>query len=309
MKEAGILCEIHDEYTPWVNSTVVTTKPNGTIRLCLDPRDLNKAVKRNPYNVRTIDDVIPKIAGPTYFSILDARNGYWLVPLDEESSRLCTFSTPWGKYRWTRLPFGLTVSGGVFQEKMDAIFGNLEGLSGIADDTFIHRESEVAHDHHIINDLETARRNNVKFNPDKFQYKVKEVSFFGLVWTPDGLVPDKEKVKAIVGMPTPTNLAELRSFMGMINYLNRFSPTLAQASLPLRQLTKKDTPHVWQPEYEMALQQLKQIISEAPVLSFCDPEKDNLIRADASIKGLGCVLMQEGKPVHYASRSLTEAES
>ena len=105
LKEAGILCEVHGEYTPWVNSTVVTMKSNGNNSPVPLPTDLNKAVKRNPYYVRTIDDVIHKVAGSTHLSILDARNGYWQVPLHEESSRLCTFTTPWGKLRWTRVPF------------------------------------------------------------------------------------------------------------------------------------------------------------------------------------------------------------
>ncbi|CAB3987537.1 Hypothetical predicted protein, partial [Paramuricea clavata] len=219
--ESGILSEVQNEYTPWVNSTVVTQKPNGTIRLCLDPRDLNKVIKRNPYYVRTIDDVIPKVSGATHFSILDARCGYWQVELDEESSRLCTFNTPWGKYRWNRVPFGLTCSGDIFQEKMDATFGKLDGLSGIADDTFIYGKNEAEHDQRIIDVLETARKNNVRFNPDKFQFKVEEASFFGLTWTPGGIKPDEHKIKSIRDMPSPSNLTELQSFLGMMTKKDR----------------------------------------------------------------------------------------
>ena len=128
---------------------------------------------------------------------------------------------------------------------------------------------------HILTVPDTARENNVRFNPDKFQFQVKEASFFGL----------------------------------MINYLNRFSPILAQVSEPVRQLMKKDVPFVWQPEHQRAFQNLKQAITEVPVLAYYDPEKENLIQSDASLKGIGCVLTQEGKPVCYASRSLTETES
>ena len=279
------------------------------MRVCLDPRDLNKAVKRNTYYTRSVDDIIPKVCNAKYFSILDATSGYWQVPLNEQSSKLCTFNTPWGKYRWTRLPFGLTVSGDIFQEKMDAVFGQLTGVTGIVDDTFVHGEDELTHDRNIINILETARQNNVKFNPVKFQFKVNEASFFGMTWTPNGLKPDQKKTSAILEMPSPANLTELQSFKGMINYLNRFSPALAQASEPIRHLMKRDTPFVWQAEQERALEQVKQIISQAPVLAFYDPEKDNLIQSDASLKGLGCVLMQDGRLVYYASRSLTDTES
>ncbi|KAK3735267.1 hypothetical protein QZH41_001046 [Actinostola sp. cb2023] len=314
LKELGILCEVKDEYTPWISSTVVTTKPNGSIRICLDPRDLNKAVKRNPYYVRSVDDVIPKVSGATHFSILDARSGYWQVKLDEESSKLCTFNTtsfntPWGKYRWTRLPFGLTCSGDVFQEKMDYTFGGLKGVSGIADDTFIYGTGEDQHDQHILGVLDTARRNNVKFNPDKFQFKVAETSFFGLKWTPEGLKTDERKIQAIVDMPPPKNLKELQSFMGMVNYLNRFSPIIAQISEPIRNLMKKETPFIWQTEHQRAFQEIKQAIVKAPILAYYNKDKDNVIQSDASMQGVGCVLMQDGKPICYASRSLTDAES
>ena len=309
LTQAGILVQVHNEYTPWVNSTVVTRKPNGTIRLCLDPRDLNRAVQRTPYYARTIHDVITKVSGASHFSILDARTGFWQVELDDERSKLCTFSTLWDKYRWKRLPFGLTCSGDVFQEKMDTVFGKLDGLSGIADDTFVYGKSEEEHDQHILNVFDIARDNNVRFNPDNFQYKVDQASFFWFMWSPDGLTADNFKVKAITDMPPPQNLAELQTFMGMVNYLNRFFPVIAQTSEPLRQLMKKDTPFLWEPEHLRAFQTLKQIITEAAVLAYYDPEKNNVIQSDASLKGIGCILMQDGKPVCNASRSLSGAES
>lgn len=307
LTEMGIITEVKNEFTPWVNSAVVTPKPDGSIRLCLDPRDLNKAVKRNAYYTRTVDDVIPQVSSSTHFSILDARSGYWQVQLDEESSKLCTFSTPWGKYRWNRLPFRLTCSGDVFQEKMDTVFGDIDGVTGIADDTFVHGKDESDHDTHILDTLNKARESNVKFNPDKFQFKVDETSFFGLTWTSKGLKPDEGKVKCIRNIPPPKNLAELQSFLGMINYLTRFSPVIAQTSEPLRQLLKKETPFVWQQEHSNAFCKLKSIITEAPVLAFFDANKENVIQSDASLKGLGCVLLQDGKPVYYASRSLSDA--
>ena len=110
-------------------------------------------------------------------------------------------------------------------------------------------------------------------------------------------------------MPSPQNLAELQTFMGMVNYLNRFSPIMEQTSEPLRPPMKKDTPFEWQPEYHRAFQSLKEIITEAPVLAYYDPEKDNVINSDASLKGIGCVFMPDGNPVYYANRSLSDTES
>ena len=119
------------------------------------------------------------------------------------------------------------------------VFFKLEGLSGIANGTFVYGIGEADHDQRILNVLDTARENNVRFNPDKFQFKANEASFFGLTWTPEGIRPGENKVKVIRNMPPPKNLAELQSFMGMINYLNRFSPIIAQTSEPVRQLMKK----------------------------------------------------------------------
>ena len=305
----GILKEVKDEYTPFISSAVVTSKPNGSIRVCLDPHDLNNAIKCSRHCIHSIDYVIPQVSASTHFTILDARSGYWQVKLDKESSRLCTFNTPWGKYHWTRLPFGLTCSGDVFQEKMDSVFGPVDGVTDIADDTFTYGKSKRDHDNHLINVLETARKNNVKFNPDNFQFKVPEASFFGMKWTAEALRVDENKVQSIVTMEPPKDVKELQSLLGMINYLNRFSPILAQTSQPIRNLAKKDVPFQWQSEQQLPFQQIKEVISKAPVLAYYDPEKENIIQSDASMHGLGCVLLQEGKPVCYASRSLTEAES
>ena len=159
---------------------------------------------------------------------------------------------------------------------MDTVFGQLDGLTGIADDTFVYGKGKNDHDQHILNTLDTARENNMKFNPDKFQFKVNELFFFGLTWTPQGLKPDEKKVKCIVDMQSPQNLRELQSLMGMINYLDRFSPVIAQISDPLCQLMKEEATFVWQPGHQRAFQELKQVITEAPVLAYYDANKENL---------------------------------
>ena len=245
LTDRGIITEVQNEFTLSVNSVVVTPKADRSIRQCLDPRDLNKAVERNACYARTVDGVIPMVSSSTHFSILDARSCYWQVTLDKESSKLCTFSIPWGKFTWYQLPFGLTCSGDVFQEKMDAVFGQLDGPTGIVGGTFVYGKSENDHDQHILDTLDTARENNVNLNLEKFQFKVEETSFFGLTWISKRLKPDDKKVKCIVDMQPPENLTELQSFMGMINYLNKFTPVIAQISDPLRQLMKKEVPFVW----------------------------------------------------------------
>ena len=192
---------------------------------------------------------------------------------------------------------------------MDSVFGPVDGVTGIADDTFTYGKSKRDHDNHLINVLETARKNNVKFNPDKFQCKVPEASFFEMKWTAEGLRVDENKVQSIVNMEPPKDVKELQSFLGMIKYLNRFSPILAHTSQPIHNLAKKDVPFQWQSEQQLAFQQIKEVISKAPVLAYYDPEKENIFQSDASMHGLGCLLLQDGKPVCYASRFLTEQGS
>ena len=157
--------------TEWINSIAPVKKPDGSLRLCLDPKDLNKAIKRNQWHNRTVDYNLPELADSKYFSLHDSKSGYWHVPLDKESNFLATFNTPWGKYRWLRLPFGLQVAGDVFQETIDRVLRSVPNSAGIIDDILCHGNEETAHDAAVITLLETARANNLILNTNKFAFK------------------------------------------------------------------------------------------------------------------------------------------
>lgn len=221
-----------------------TKNDNGEVtklRVCLDPRDLNKWEKREHYRSKTVDEVVTELNGAKFFTIVDAKKGYWYVPLDEESSYLTIFSTPFGWYRFKRLPFGLVVSQDVFQKQHDTAFEGFDGVTGIADDTFVYGSSEVEHDRNLTKLMDRAQQKGVVFNKDKVQFKCKEVSFFGQTWTPQGIKPDNNKVSGILDMKPPEDVKSLKSFLGLVNYLTRYSGRLATLSAPLRDLTKKDT--------------------------------------------------------------------
>ena len=303
----GVITEV-TEYTEWINSIVPAKKSDGSLRLCLDPKDLNKAIKRNQWYSRTLDDVLPELAEAKYFSLLDAKSGFWHVPLDHESSMLTTFNTPWGKYRWKRLPFGLKVSGDVFQERLDRVLRSIPNTTGIADDILSHGKDEVEHDAAVISLLETARANNLAFNAKKFTFKSQDCPFFGGHLTSDGYKVDPKKVEAITKMQPPQNLQELQSFLGLVNYLNRFSSTLADLTVPLRALCKKEVVFTWESSQQAAFEAIKKEITSVPVLAYFDQSKKCIIQSDASKKGLGAVLLQDDKPVIYASRSLSDTE-
>ena len=196
LKELEILDVIQkvDRPTKWVNSLVIVEKRNGSLRLCLDPRDLNRAIRREHYRIPTAEDIASRLNGKKLFSIVDEKDGFWQVNLDEESSYLCTFNTPFGRYRFKRMPFGISSAPEVFQKKNEALFGDIDGVEIIFDDIIVAAESEVEHDTIMRKLLQRAREANVKFNEAKLQFKVSEVKYMGNIVSESGLKPDDEKI-------------------------------------------------------------------------------------------------------------------
>ena len=160
-----------------------------------------------------------QFAGATYYSKLDASQGFWQLQLDEDSSRLCTFNTPFGRYRYKRLPFGISSAPEVFHKTVHQIFDTIDGVSTIADDIIVYGATKEAHDNSLRKTLETARRVNLKLNRDKCEIGVTELTFIGDLVTTDGVKPDPKKVAAINNMPRPENKQELQRFLGMVTYL------------------------------------------------------------------------------------------
>ena len=195
-----------------------------------------KAIKRNQWYARTLDDILPELAQSKYFTVKDATSGFWHMPLAFRSSLLITFNTPWGKYRWIRLPFGLKVSEDVFQERLDRVLRLVPGVLQITDDIVIHCTTENTHDGTDLVLCETARLSNLSLNSKKMQFKSTDCKFFKHRLTPDGIKVDPKKTEAIIQMDNPQNVANLQSFNGMVNYLKKLSPVLSELSEPLRRL-------------------------------------------------------------------------
>ena len=295
-------------HTDWINSIVPVAKPDGSIRLCLDPKDLNKSIKRNQYYSKTIDEVSAELHDSRYFTVVDAKSGYWMVELDSESSLLTTFNTPWGKYKWLRLPFGLKVSSDVFQERLNSVLQGVKGITGCVDDVLARGVDSKDHDVNVLRLLETARMNGIKFNPKKLQFKSIKCEFFGHTLTPEGMKIDDRKVEAIKQMSAPKDKKGLQSFQGMINYLKRYSVKLMKLSEPLKPLLREDVEWTWDSTHQDAFDAIKEELTKTPVLAYFNPKSEHVIQTDASLKGLGAVLLQEGRPVIYVSRTLTPAE-
>jgi hypothetical protein len=309
MEKLKVITKV-DEPTKWVNSMVVVPKPNGEVRICIDPRDLNKAINREHYKMPTLEEVTSQLSGAQYFTVLDATSGYWAIPLSEESSYLTTFQTPYGRYRYLRMPFGICSAQEVFQKKMDRIFEGIPGVHIIVDDILVAGSTIKEHDERLLATLVRARENGIKFNPKKLQRCSSEVKFFGEMLTKDGLKPDPDKVAAVKEMKSPKSKKELECQLGMFTYLSQYSPNLSRKTASLRDLCKNDREWNWYPEHEKAFSEIKEMITEVPgpVLQYYDPSIPVKVQVDASQTGLGAVVMQNGQPIAYASKSLTSTQ-
>ncbi|XP_021374310.1 uncharacterized protein K02A2.6-like [Mizuhopecten yessoensis] len=296
-----------DRPTEWVSSMVVSVK-GDKIRICIDPRDLNRAIQREHHPMKTIEEVITDIPDAKIFSVLDAKSGFLQIQLDEASSYLTTFNTPIGRYRWLRLPFGIKSAPEIYQKIMDNMIAGIDGAFAIIDDILIAGRDAKDHDRILRQVVERATSYNLKLNFQKCKIRQRSVPYMGHVITDCGLKPDLEKVRAIIGMPTPKDKEGIRRFLGLVQYLSKFVPNLSQVDAPLRVLLKSDTEFQWNHEQNESFIKLKQICSEPPVLAFYNVRKPVEIECDASKDGLGAVLIQEGRVVAYASRSLTETE-
>lgn len=308
MVDQGVIKKV-TESTDWVSSIVVARRANGKLRICLDPKDLNKAIRRCHHRAPTVEEITHKLTGAKYFSKLDAKNGYWSVKLDEESSFLTNFNSPFGRYRFLRMPFGLVMSQDVFQQHMDQFLEECEGIVSITDDIVVYGKTEAEHDTNLHKLMQVANKKGLKFNSTKCFIKVQQVTFFGNVYNKDGAHPDPKKVEAVQQLHSPENKQHLQQFLGMANYLSPFVPNLATNTADLRELLKEDAQFIWLEPHQKAFEKVKSLICKEATLSYFDPKKKTTIQVDASQKGLGAALMQEGKPVAFASKSLSDVET
>lgn len=297
-----------EEPTEWVNSIVLVKKPNGKLRICLDPRNLNKAILRAHYFFPTIDEIKSKLSGSKFFSTLDANSGFWVIPLDDESSKLCTFITPFGRYRFLRLPFGINAAPEIFHAEMVKHFSDIEGVEIYIDDFFLHAATLEEHNSILEKVLRRAREIGLKFNKEKSKICLNEVKFIGYVFNQNGVRPDDSKVKAICEMPRPTSVSEVQRFLGMVNYLGSFVKDLSVQNSNLRQLLKKEVAWHWNDVHEKEFTKLKSLISSAPILTFYDPNKIITLSVDASKGAVGAVILHDNSPIAYASATLTSSQ-
>ncbi len=294
--------------TDWVQSLVIVEKPNGSLRLCLDPRDLNKVIKREHHLIPSAEDIISRLEGKKLFTVLDLKDGFWQVPLDSESSKLCTFNTPHGRYKFNRMPFGIASAPEVFQKRNERLFGDINGVEVYFDDLIVTGTDEMSHDAALTEVLKRAKALNIKFNANKLQFRMTEVKYMGQIISDKGVKADPGHIKGIIDMPTPNSKGEVKRLLGMVNFLSKFIPNLSQITASLRELIKQSVEFRWDSEHTAAFNLIKELLSSAPVLKVFNGNEKITIQCDSSKDGLGTCLIQNGQPVSFLSRSLTECE-
>ena len=300
MLELGVIRKLDiNEAMDWVHNLVLVRKPNGKLRVCLDPRTINKALRFNVHNSHTFQDISSSIRGVKKISKIDANSDFWTLLMSQESQLLTTFNTPWGRFCFMKMPFGLNQAQYFFQYYMDMNFCDINPTTNIiADDAMIHGNTDEEHDCNLIQILNKCREIGLKLNPDKCEFGKSEVTFYGNIVSDQGFKPDPCKVDAIVRMPAPTDKTELSSFLGMVNYLAPYIPKLSDCTAVLRQLNKKNADFTWNIAY----------VQEYVHCIFFDPDKDIVIECDASGIGIGGTLLQDGHPVTFISQALTSTQ-
>nr|KAG5701917.1 hypothetical protein BaRGS_014982 [Batillaria attramentaria] len=311
MKENGIIEEI-TEPTEWCAGMVPVLKKSGEVRICTDLKKLNSAVKRERYMMPTLEDVLQKLKGSAVYSKLDATSGFWQIPLDDSTARLTTFITPFGRYFYRRLPFGVSSAPEIFQRTMETILEVIDNVICYYDDILVFSNNEADHEQHLERVTKKLKDARLKLNASKCVLRQKEIEFLGFRIGKEGVRPDPGKVEAIQQMAEPTNVAELRRVLGMINFLGRHLQNLSTILQPMTELLEKDKAWFWGPAQKAAFENVKELVTTAPTLAYYDVNKKTVVSADASAYGIGGVLLQESdgqlKPVAYCSRTLSQTE-
>ena len=207
--------------TKWVSALLIASKQDGSLRICIDPKPLNRALQRSTYYMPTIDDVLPKLTNVKVFSTTDAKSAFWHLKLDEESSYLTTFETPFGRFRWLRCPYGISPAPEIYQERMHAALSGLKGIYCIADDILITGSGDTTeaaerdHDENLIALLDRCRMKGIKLNSSKLHLRRESISYMGHILTSSGMKPDPKKITTILEMPIPTDRKALQRAIGM----------------------------------------------------------------------------------------------
>ncbi|GJU87105.1 reverse transcriptase domain-containing protein [Tanacetum coccineum] len=301
---------IRPSHSPWGAPVLFVKKKDGAMRMCIDYRELNKLTIKNRYPLPRIDDLFDQLQGACCFSKIDLRSGYHQLRVREEDIPKTAFRTRYGHFEFTVMPFGLTNAPAIFMDLMNRVCKPYLDKFVIVfiDDILIYSKSEEEHEVHLKTILDLLKKEKLYAKFSKCEFWLKEVQFLGHVVNRDGIHVDPSKVESVKNWKTPESSTEIRSFLGLAGYYRRFIENFSKIAKPLTLLTQKNKTYVWGDEQDEAFRILKEKLCNAPVLALPDGPDDFVVYCDASKQGFGCVLMQKGKVIAYASRQLKTHE-
>ena len=316
----GWITESHSRFAAPI---IFVKKSDGSLRMCVDYRALNKITAKDRYPLPYIDDMLDRLHGSRWFTKLDLASGYHQLRIHEDDQHKTAFVTPDGLYEWKVIPFGLANAPAVFMRKMNKILKpHCKYAVVYIDDILIFSSTQQSHRDHVEAVLQAIQEAKLRLNGAKCQFAAEETTFVGYHVTPEGIDTDAKKVDAICTWPTPTSVGQLRSFLGLAGYYRRFVEKFAQRSTRLHDLVnecvgKKQSDFLWTDEHQEQFEDLKRALSTSPVLATLAPNEDFILRTDASQTAIGGVLAQKqewkGKiverPLGFFSRKLRSVES
>lgn len=311
MEKKGVIEKI-EKPTEWCAPMVVVGKANGKVRICTDFTELNKSVIRERQMLPSVDETLAQLKQSKFFSKLDCSNGFWQIELDERCQHLTTFITPFGRYKYNRLPFGITSAPEVFSRVIMNLLGNIPGVKVHVDDVAVTGKTVKEHNENLRKVLKILQDNGIVLNYEKCIIGDTSINYLGYILDQSGIRPDPQTIKAIVEFHAPRNVTEVRQFLGMFNYITKFVPKSADRTKHLRHLLQKSTEFCWTSSHQKEFDELKQTLTTEPVIAYYDVNRDTRITTDASSYGIAGVLEQNHgdnwRPVYYCSKALNDTE-
>ncbi|CAK1600031.1 unnamed protein product [Parnassius mnemosyne] len=330
--DAGI---IRESESCFASPVIIVKKKNGDSRLCVDYRALNAITVKDRYPLPNIDDQVSKLAGKNFFTSLDLAQSYHQVKIDPEDIHKTAFITPQGHFEYTRVPFGLANAPSVFMRLINKIVDSLRNSNNFSKDGSTKTCNNFSNNYEVLAFLDDLllpsfdvqsgldilekvlhklRLENLKLNMSKCSFLQNKITYLGHEITPSGIQPGESKLAAVSQFPTPSNVHEIRQFIGLCSYFRKFIKNFAIIARPLTDLTKKNAAWNWGREQSNSFEQLKQCLCTKPILALYDPALPTEIHTDACKSGIAGILLQKQtdnslRPVMYFSRVTSKEES
>ena len=301
---------IRPSISPWGAPVLFVKKKYGSLRLCIDYRQLNRVTIRNQYPLPRIDKLFDQLQGSRVYSKIDLRSGYHQLRVQESDVPKTAFRTRYGHYEFLVMPFGLTNATSAFMDLMNRVFSPYLDKFVIVfiSDILVYSGSIEEHAEHLRTVLQILRERQLYAKLSKCQFWLDMVAFLGHVIPVQGVSVNPKKIEAVVNLKPPKNVSEVRSFLGLAGYYRKFVEGFSKIAAPLTKITRKDVKYDWVDACQQSFEELKGRLTSAPVLALPNGRDGFVVYSDASRQGLGCVLMQNDRVIAYASRQLKKHE-